>query len=101
MKEITPLENVEAIVEVPGSKSITQRAMICAALADGESTLLGPLASEDTKYTASALRAMGMPHRSIVTVNQILHRGAVVIGKTAIDDLPGAFRDAKLFPDNV
>jgi 3-phosphoshikimate 1-carboxyvinyltransferase len=60
MKEITPLTNVEAIVEVPGSKSITQRALICAALADGESTLLGPLVSEDTKYTASALRAMGI-----------------------------------------
>jgi 3-phosphoshikimate 1-carboxyvinyltransferase len=60
MKEITPLANIDATVEVPGSKSITQRAMICAALADGESTLIGPLASEDTKYTASALRAMGI-----------------------------------------
>jgi 3-phosphoshikimate 1-carboxyvinyltransferase len=60
MKEITPLATVDAIIEVPGSKSITQRAMICAALADGESTLFGPLASEDTKYTASALRAMGI-----------------------------------------
>ena len=60
MKEITPLPNVNATIEVPGSKSITQRALIAAALADGQSTLLGPLESEDTKYTAAALEQMGV-----------------------------------------
>ena len=60
MKEIKPLDKVDVTVRVPGSKSITQRALIAAALADGESTLRGPLASEDTHYTATALRAMGM-----------------------------------------
>ena len=60
MKEITPLPKVNTSVEVPGSKSITQRALIAAALADGESTLLGPLESEDTRYTAAALEQMGV-----------------------------------------
>ncbi len=60
MKEITPLSTIDATVEVPGSKSITQRALIAAALADGESTLLGPLESEDTRYTAAALEQMGV-----------------------------------------
>lgn len=60
MKEISPLSNVDATVSVPGSKSITQRALIAAALADGESRLCGPLASEDTDYTAKALRSMGI-----------------------------------------
>ena len=60
MKEIIPIEKVNAVIEVPGSKSITQRALIAAALADGKSTLLGPLASEDTAFTAMALRAMGI-----------------------------------------
>lgn len=60
MKEIAPIEKVEAVVTVPGSKSITQRALIAAALAEGESRLIGPLASEDTRYTAKALRAMGI-----------------------------------------
>jgi 3-phosphoshikimate 1-carboxyvinyltransferase len=60
MKKITPLAKVDATITVPGSKSITQRALITAALANGESELLGPLASEDTKYTAGALRAMGI-----------------------------------------
>jgi 3-phosphoshikimate 1-carboxyvinyltransferase len=60
MKEITPLSKTDATIEVPGSKSITQRALIAAALADGESSLLGPLESEDTRYTAAALEQMGV-----------------------------------------
>jgi 3-phosphoshikimate 1-carboxyvinyltransferase len=60
MKEIAPLSKIEATIEVPGSKSITQRALIAAALADGESTLLGPLESEDTRYTSAALEQMGV-----------------------------------------
>lgn len=63
MKEIVPRQKIEAIVRVPGSKSITQRALIAAALAEGDSRLIGPLASEDTKYTAKALRAMGIKVR--------------------------------------
>ncbi|MEW6595371.1 MAG: 3-phosphoshikimate 1-carboxyvinyltransferase [Thermodesulfobacteriota bacterium] len=60
MKEIIPQRHIHATVEVPGSKSLTQRALIAAALADGDSTLFGPLASEDTEYTSEALRAMGI-----------------------------------------
>ena len=60
MKEITPLPTTNATIEVPGSKSITQRALIAAALADGESVLHGPLESEDTKYTSAALQQMGI-----------------------------------------
>jgi len=60
MIEIQPATKIKAEVAVPGSKSITQRALIAAALAEGESTLLGPLASEDTRYTAAALEQMGV-----------------------------------------
>ncbi len=60
MKQITPLQNIDAIITVPGSKSLTQRALIAAALADGQSILRGPLDSEDTRYTSAALRAMGI-----------------------------------------
>ncbi|MDF1614206.1 3-phosphoshikimate 1-carboxyvinyltransferase [Desulfurivibrio dismutans] len=59
-QEITPSGPITATVAVPGSKSITQRALIAAALAKGESFLHGPLASEDTDYTTKALQAMGM-----------------------------------------
>ena len=60
MKTITPLQHIDCQITVPGSKSLTQRALIAAALADGESTLVGPLTSEDTEYTSAALRAMGI-----------------------------------------
>ena len=75
MKKITPLTKIDVTVEVPGSKSITQRALIAAALADGESTLVGPLASEDTAYTAMALRAMGIEVESQVTEWRVKGRG--------------------------
>jgi 3-phosphoshikimate 1-carboxyvinyltransferase len=59
VKEIKPLTHVDAVINVPGSKSITQRALVVAALARGESVLGGPLTSEDTRYTAKALKRMG------------------------------------------
>ena len=51
---------VEADVVIPGSKSITNRAMPIAALARGESELTGLLLSDDTRYMAESLRALGL-----------------------------------------
>lgn len=47
------------IVRVPGDKSISQRALILATLAEGESRLRGVLPSADPRSTAAALRALG------------------------------------------
>lgn len=47
-------------VRPPGSKSITNRALVCAALADGVSTLHGPLDSDDTRVMIAALRQLGL-----------------------------------------
>lgn len=60
MKHITPVGKIDVTLTVPGSKSLTQRALIAASLADGTSTLIGPLASEDTEYSSGALAQMGM-----------------------------------------
>ncbi|MBC8324403.1 MAG: 3-phosphoshikimate 1-carboxyvinyltransferase [Verrucomicrobia subdivision 3 bacterium] len=58
--EIVPLAGpVTADVTVPGSKSITNRALILAALADGEVRLTGALWSEDTQIMVDALRLLG------------------------------------------
>ena len=59
MLEIKPLSGLDASVRAPGSKSYTQRAMIIAALAEGESRLRDVLISEDTGLLADALRAIG------------------------------------------
>ena len=62
--EIVPLEKpVRAEITVPGSKSITNRALILAALADGEVTLTGALWSEDTQVMTEALRTLGFDVR--------------------------------------
>ena len=65
---------IQASVHVPGSKSITNRALLLAALADGESRLLGPLHSEDTLYMTEALRHLG------VTIGQESNGDLVVQG---------------------
>lgn len=58
--EIVPLDRpVRAEIAVPGSKSITNRALILAALGTGETTLPGALWSEDTQVMAAALRELG------------------------------------------
>jgi len=58
--EIISLDKpVRAEITVPGSKSITNRALILAALADGEAALEGALWSEDTQVMTEALVKLG------------------------------------------
>lgn len=51
---------IDTVARIPGSKSITNRALLVAALADGESELTGALHSDDTRYMAAALNALGV-----------------------------------------
>lgn len=73
---------VHASVRLPGSKSITNRALLLAALADGESLLRAPLHSEDTFYMAQALRDLG------VTVEETPEREFHVTGRGGAFDAP-------------
>lgn len=57
---IQPLDHPpDAAIPVPGSKSITNRALLIAAMAEGESTLTGALFSDDTARMQDCLRACG------------------------------------------
>ena len=58
--EIQPSGPVHGSIRPPGSKSLTNRAMVCAALAEGESLLTGALDSEDTRVMAEALARLGV-----------------------------------------
>ncbi|MEP6761502.1 MAG: 3-phosphoshikimate 1-carboxyvinyltransferase [Sporichthyaceae bacterium] len=51
---------VRATVNVPGSKSVTNRALVLAALASSPTTLHGPLRSRDTTLMVAGLRALGV-----------------------------------------
>lgn len=55
-----PCGPVQASIRPPGSKSITNRALICAAAADGETYLTGVLASEDTHVMIDGLASLGV-----------------------------------------
>lgn len=58
---ISPIEGtLDADVQLPGSKSLTNRALVIAALADGPSALRGVGLSDDTEAMIGALRAMGV-----------------------------------------
>ena len=61
MIEIQPVRKpVNATIEVPGSKSYTNRALLVAAMAHGTSTLTGALFSDDTRYMCNALQKLGV-----------------------------------------
>jgi 3-phosphoshikimate 1-carboxyvinyltransferase len=57
---VAPLSSpLDATVRPPGSKSITNRALLCAALAPGTSTLTGALFADDTRAMLDAVAALG------------------------------------------
>ena len=60
MIEIKPVQNLQATITVPGSKSYTNRALLIAGLTDGECRLEKPLVSDDTKHMIRALKAFGI-----------------------------------------
>ena len=72
--EIVPVTRpIRGTVRTPGSKSLTNRALIVAALADGTSTLRGALDSQDTQVMIDSLRRLGIgvehdPQECTITV---------------------------------
>lgn len=76
VRMIAPLaQPPDCEVRVPGSKSITNRALLAAALADGESTLEGALFSDDTQYMADAWRRLGIEVTADAVGSRFIVRG--------------------------
>src|SRR3974377_920663 len=87
--EIVPLEKpMRAEITVPGSKSITNRALILAALADGEVTLEGALWSEDTQIMVECLQELGFLVNIAPALKEVCNRTITVYGKGGVV-LPG------------
>lgn len=59
VKRITPVHRVESRIRLPGSKSITHRALLMAALSRGKSVIRNALKAEDTLLTSKALEQLG------------------------------------------
>ena len=60
---IEPCDPIQGAIRPPGSKSITNRALVCAALAEGNSVLRGALVSEDTHVMIDSLQRLGIDVR--------------------------------------
>ena len=60
MKIVMGKSHVNGRVSAPSSKSMTHRALICSALASGDSVIRSPLISDDTEYTRTVLRELGI-----------------------------------------
>ena len=57
---ITPIDHaLNSTVRVPGSKSLTNRALLIASLANGTTHLTDALFSDDSRYFAKALQTLG------------------------------------------
>lgn len=75
---------VTATVRLPGSKSMTARALVLAALSLGSSTLRAPLRARDTELMAAGLRGMGC-HVSTVDDNLWVLRSRPLSGPAPVD----------------
>lgn len=58
--ELAPIRSARGTLQLPGSKSISIRALLLASLADGETRLAGVLDSDDTRVMREALKACGV-----------------------------------------
>jgi len=58
---LKPASHFSGTVQVPGSKSISNRVLLMGALAEGESEFFGILESDDTRYMRDALEKLGKP----------------------------------------
>lgn len=60
---LTPISEVNGIVNVPGSKSLSNRALLLAALSEGETLLTNLLDSEDIRHMLDALTSLGVVYQ--------------------------------------
>lgn len=85
---ITPsIGPLDAVVRVPGSKSVANRALVCAMLANGDSIVSGLPDGDDTAVIISVLSELGRCHQ--------LNESAYVVSGNPVASLPGIV-DARL-----
>ena len=90
---VAPLEAPpDAAVTLPGSKSITNRALVCAALASGDTTLHGALFADDTEAMVGAVTSLGAAVECRPETAQMRVRGTA----GPPDAAPGTVIDARM-----
>lgn len=101
--EIVPLAKpLPAAVTVPGSKSVTNRALVLAALAKGATTLRGALWSEDTQVMVACLEALGFAVEVTPDPEEPGNRSIRVAGQGGVIPRGGTTREPlELFVGNA
>ncbi len=77
--DLEPVMHVQGTVRLPGSKSISNRTLLLAALAEGETVIHDLLASDDTMVMLGALRSLGIRWDEIDERTTRVHGGAGVL----------------------
>jgi 3-phosphoshikimate 1-carboxyvinyltransferase len=78
-----PATPPDTAVTIPGSKSVTNRALILAALAEGDSVLRGALDSDDTRVMLDSLHRLGFVNAREEAIVRITGRGGTIPAKEA------------------
>lgn len=95
MLRLDPCEGAAGTVRLPGSKSIANRALLLAALAQGHTVLRNMLDSDDTRYMRQTLVDLG------VTLTEQQRDGELQVAVTGIDGLFHSGRGQDLFLGNA
>jgi 3-phosphoshikimate 1-carboxyvinyltransferase len=77
--DLEPVMHVEGAVRLPGSKSISNRTLLLAALAEGTTTIHDLLASDDTLVMLGALRSLGIGWEQLDERTHVVHGAGGVL----------------------
>ena len=83
--DITPVMHVEGVVKLPGSKSISNRILLLAALAEGTTLIHDLLASDDTLVMLGALRSLGIEWNQVNDHTHMVYGGGGTLPKHEAD----------------
>ncbi|RYE89474.1 MAG: 3-phosphoshikimate 1-carboxyvinyltransferase, partial [Oxalobacteraceae bacterium] len=83
--DLEPVLHAQGVVRLPGSKSISNRTLLLAALAEGTTTIHDMLASDDTMVMLGALRSLGIRWDEVDERTVIVHGNGGVLPESAAD----------------
>ncbi|MBD2784257.1 3-phosphoshikimate 1-carboxyvinyltransferase [Xenorhabdus sp. DI] len=84
---LQPISRINGTINLPGSKSVSNRALLLAAFAKGTTRLTNLLDSDDIRYMLNALTALGISYRLSAdrTVCEVEGIGGRITGKSGIE----------------
>ena len=82
---LKPIKKIDGEINLPGSKSLSNRALLLAALAEGTTTITNLLESDDTRHMLNALRQLGIIYTLSADKTE-----CTIVGNTGVISRDGA-----------